>query len=85
MQSLQEKVNLLKQDFVTGENDKPIFKQAYSNTLNLVQLIYLEESSQFIGIQDAINVYKSSADDAQSRLALKDSCYQVLNKLTFLS
>ncbi|MBK8566376.1 MAG: hypothetical protein IPN76_24325 [Saprospiraceae bacterium] len=83
MQSLQERVDLLKQDFVAGEKDEAVFQQAYSNTLKFVQLVYTEESAQFIGIRDAINDYSSGGNKAESRLALKDNCYGVLNILTF--
>jgi hypothetical protein len=83
MQSLQERVDLLKQDFITGEEDEVVFQQAYSNTLKFVQLVYSEESAQFIGIRDAIGVYSSGVNKAEARLALKDNCYGVLNILTF--
>ncbi|MCU0347366.1 MAG: hypothetical protein MUC59_10505 [Saprospiraceae bacterium] len=83
MQSLQERVDLLKQDFVTGEKDEAAFQKAYSNTLKFVQLVYSEASPQFIGIRDAITEYSSGRNKAESRQALKDSCYGVLNILTF--
>jgi hypothetical protein len=81
MQSLKEKVDLLIQEFVAGENNETAFKAAYANTLKFVQLVYTEESSQFTEMRDAIHLYQPGVNFDQNRLDLKANCVGVLNSL----
>lgn len=82
MVSLKEQVDSLIQDFETGENNEVAFKEAYSKTLTLIQLVYSAESPQCTEMQNAIISYKPGENFAQTRLDLKANCIGVLKNLT---
>lgn len=83
MKTLKESCEVLLDGFKKGESSDAEFTKAYTESLPFIQLIYLEESAQYVSASDAVKDFKKSSPSADSRLKLRTVISDILKGLFF--
>lgn len=81
MKTLKESCEVLLDAFKKGENNDAEFTKAYTDSLKFIQLVFMEESKQFVAVSEAVKAFTSSGRSAETRLQLKTLTTDILNGL----
>lgn len=81
MKTLKESCEALLDGFEKGEKSNEEFTKAYTESLKFIQLVFMEESKQFVAVTEAVKAYTNSGRSAETRLKLKTLTSDILNGL----